>query len=134
MPVRRRKEPRWITRAALSAIHAAQLREHGGKAGVRDANLIEAALARPRQKWNYNPDTDIAMLAAAYSFGLAKNHGFIDGNKRVAFMAAYSFLGLNGFDFYASEADVVEKIERLAAGKVSERQLAEWFQRGLRPD
>ncbi|MGK2962863.1 MAG: type II toxin-antitoxin system death-on-curing family toxin [Gemmatimonadaceae bacterium] len=132
MAARRQKEPRWISRAALSAIHAAQIREHGGTPGTRDENLMEAALARPRHKWSYATSPDFATLAAAYAFGLAKNHGFIDGNKRTAFMAAYSFLGLNGFDFEAEEAGVVQTMEQLAAGKLSERQLAAWFQRGLK--
>jgi len=132
MAARRQKEPRWISRAAMSAIHAAQIREHGGTPGTRDENLIEAALAQPRHKWTYAVAPDIATLAAAYAFGLAKNHGFIDGNKRAAFMAAYSFLGLNGFSFEAEEASVVKTMEQLAAGKLSERQLAAWFQRGLK--
>ena len=125
------KEPRWLSRAALSAIHSAQIREHGGTSGTRDENLIEAALARPRHKWTYTKDVDIATLAAAYAFGLAKNHGFVDGNKRTAFMAAYSFLGVNGHDFEADEADVVGTIENLASGKLTERKLADWFRNGL---
>lgn len=131
MARRTRKEPRWITRTALAAIHAAQIREHGGSAGVRDEGLIESALARPRQKWNYDVGADLATLAAAYVFGLAKNHGFIDGNKRAAFMAAYSFLGINGYDLDAAEPDVVTTIERVAAGRLSEAKLAEWFRAAL---
>jgi len=128
---RKRKEPRWITRTILAAIQSAQIVEHGGKPGVRDEGLIESALARPRQKWNYDATTDIATLAAACAFGIAKNHGFIDGNKRAAFMTAYSFLGLNGYDFDAAETEVVATIERLAAGAVTEARLAEWFRKGL---
>ncbi len=129
-----KSEPRWISRAALLAIHAAQTREHGGAPGTRDENLVEAALARPRHKWSYTEDADLASLAAAYAFGLAKNHGFIDGNKRTAFMAAYSFLGLNGYDIEVPEAEVVGTIERLAAGKLSERKVAEWFRDNMVSD
>lgn len=128
---RRKTEPRWISHAALVAIHAAQLSEHGGRPGTRDQDLVEAALARPRNKWSYASNPDFAMLAAAYAFGLARNHGFIDGNKRVAFMAAYSFLGLNGLDFDATEPDVIETMERVAAGKFTEKQLTAWFRRGI---
>lgn len=131
MTPRKRTEPRWLTRTALAAIHSAQIREHGGTLGVRDENLIESALARPRQKWNYDGDTDVATPAAAYAFGLARNHGFIDGNKRAAFMAAYSFLGLNGYDFEAAEPDVVATIECVATGRLSEAKLAEWISAGL---
>jgi death-on-curing protein len=111
----------------LSAIQSAQILEHGGMPGIRDEGLLHSALARPQQKWNYEPESDIATLAAAYAFGIAKNHGFVDGNKRAAFMTAYTFLGLNGFDFDAPEMDVVATIESLAAGRVSEAELADWF-------
>ena len=93
--------------------------------------MLKSALSRPRQKWNYDANTDIAALAAAYAFGIAKNHGFVDGNKRAAFMTAYSFLGMNGYDFDVVETEVVTTIERLAAGEVSEAKLAEWFRKGL---
>jgi len=86
----------------LDAIHQAQLREHGGTSGVRDEGLLESALARPRHKFAYAKRADVATLAAAYAFGLAKNHGYVDGNKRVAFVAAYVFLGLNGYDLDAT--------------------------------
>lgn len=130
MAPRKRKEPRWISRTAVEAIHAAQIREHGGTSGIRDADMIESARARPRQKWNYD-DADLATLAAAYAFGLAKNHGFVDGNKRVAFMTAYSFLGINGYDLDAAEPEVVGTIEGVATGRVSEAKLAEWFRAHL---
>jgi death on curing protein len=117
----------------LDVVHDAQLREHGGAPGVRDEGLLESALARPRQKWTYAEAPDLATLAAAYAFGLAKNHGYIDGNKRVAIMAAYVFLGLNGHELYAEEPDVVTTIERLAAGRLAEAALAEWFRMHIRP-
>ncbi len=132
MSRRAKGEPRWLSYTAVAAIHAAQIREHGGSPGTRDEGLIESALARPRQKWIYDPSVDIATLAAAYAFALAKNHGFVDGNKRAAFMAAYSFLGLNGYEFEAEEADVASTIERLAAGKFSELKLADWFRERIR--
>lgn len=95
--------------------------------GVRDDGLLESALNRPRQKWHYDNEIDIAVLAAAYTFGIAKNHGFVDGNKRAAFMTAYSFLGMNGHEFDADETDVVATIERVAAGQVTEAELAVWY-------
>ncbi|HEY7896006.1 MAG TPA: type II toxin-antitoxin system death-on-curing family toxin [Gemmatimonadaceae bacterium] len=126
MPMRRR-EPRWLTRQMVDAIHEAQLREHGGTPGVRDEALIESALARPRHKYAYARHRDRATLAAAYAFGLVKNHGFVDGNKRTAFMAAYVFLGLNGADLDATEAEVVVALEGVAAGGMTEAALAKWF-------
>jgi death-on-curing protein len=117
----------------LDVLHDAQLREHGGSPGVRDEGLLESALARPQQKWAYAEAPDLAVLAAAYAFGLAKNHGYIDGNKRVAFMAAYVFLGLNGNDLDADEPDVVRTMERVADGRLSEAGLAAWLRGGIRP-
>src|SRR6184192_1067209 len=117
----------------LDAIHDAQLREHGGSLGIRDEGLLESALARPRNKFAYARQPDLATLAAAYAFGLAKNHGFVDGNKRAAFMAAYVFLGLNGQDLEAAEPDVVETMEGVADGRVSERALAAWMRERLYP-
>ena len=115
----------------LDAIHQAQIREHGGAPGVRDEGALESALARPRQKFGYGAKLDWGTLAAAYAFGLAKNHGFVDGNKRVAFMAAYVFLGLNGYDLEVSEPEVAATIEAVAAGRVTEARLATWFRAHL---
>ena len=123
----RRREPRWVTRHMLDAIHQAQIREHGGASGVRDEGLLESALARPQHKFAYAAKTEWATLAAAYAFGLAKNHGFVDGNKRVAFMASYVFLGLNGYDLVADEPEIVATIEGVAANSVTEAALAKWF-------
>ena len=130
---KRRRAPKWLTRRMLDVLHDAQLREHGGSPGVRDEGLLESALARPQQKWAYAEAPDLAVLAAAYAFGLAKNHGYIDGNKRVAFMAAYVFLGLNGNDLDADEPDVVRTMERVADGRLSEAGLAAWLRGGIRP-
>lgn len=99
--------------------------------GVRDENGLEAALAPPQQKWHYEPDADLATLAAAYAFGLAKAHAFNDGNKRVAFLTAVIFLGLNGKDLDATESEVVQAVTALAAGSLSEPDLAAWIRERL---
>ena len=119
-------EPRWLSRLVVDAIHADQIREHGGLPGVRDDNLLDSALARPQQKWHYADSPDIAALAAAYGFGLVQNHPYRDGNKRIGFLAMITFLGINGHDFTATEADVVAVILTLAEGKLSEEELAGW--------
>ena len=116
----------------LDAIHEALLREHGGSSGVRDEGLLGSALARPRNKWHYG-ETDIAALAAAFAFGVAKNHGFLDGNKRTAFTAAALVLALNGLALDAPEVEVVDVVTRLAAGKLTEARLAEWIRDHVRP-
>jgi len=125
------KEPRWVPRLVVDAAHLDQLREHGGLPGVRDENGLEAALARPRQKWHYEPDADLATLAAAYAFGLAKAHAFNDGNKRAAFLTAVIFLGLNGKDLDATESEVVQAVTALAAGSLSEPDMAAWIRERL---
>lgn len=128
-------EPRWLTRRMIDAIHADQHRQHGGFPGVNDDGLIESALARPRNRWAY-ADTDppdLADLAASYGFGLAKNHGFRDGNKRVAFMAMYVFLGLNGQRIGVEEPVVVELMKDVAAGACSESELADWLRAHTEP-
>ena len=124
---KRRAKLRWLSRTAVDAIHHDQLREHGGLPGVRDENALESALARPQQRWHYEPGADLAELAAAYAFGLTKNHPYRDGNKRIGFLAAITFLGLNGFEFDATEEDVVGQIVALAAGRLPEPELAEWI-------
>src|SRR5262249_47597216 len=110
-----------------------QIREHGGWLGVRDEGLLESALARAQHKFEYAPKSDWGMLAAAYAFGLAKNHGFVDGNKRVAFMAAYVFLGLNRDDLDADEPEVVVTMEGVAASTITEAALAKWFRGRVQP-
>ena len=121
------REPRWLARMVVDAIHSDQLREHGGLPGVRDENALESAIARPRQKWHYAERTDIPDLAAAYAFGLVRNHPYRDGNKRIGFLAMVAFLGINGYAFEATDAEVVTQIVALAAGDVSEDQLAAWI-------
>jgi death-on-curing protein len=124
---RRRVGPVWLGRLVVDAIHAEQMREHGGLPGVRDENALESALARPQQKHVYDARVDLAGLAAAYAFGLARNHPYRDGNKRIAFLALVTFLGVNGRDFEASEEDVVATILALADGRLTEAQLARWI-------
>ena len=126
MPVRRR-EPVWLSRIVVDAVHTSQLREHGGLAGVRDENALESALARPRHKWLYDNSADLATLAAAYSFALVRNHPYWDGNKRLGLLAMVTFLGLNGYDLDARDPDVLTLMLALADGRVSEPKLADWL-------
>jgi len=111
----------------VATIHSAQISEHGGSFGVRDEALLESALARPQNRWQYEPDADLFTIAAAYGYGLTKNHGFIDGNKRVGYMSTYAFLGLNGFDVDAAEPEVVLIMVDLASGSLSEEQFGDWL-------
>ena len=127
MARRRRRQPAWLSRLVIDAIHNDQLREHGGLPGVRDENAFESALARPQQKWHYSERTDVPTLAAAYAFGLVQNHPYRDGNKRIGFLAMITFLGVNGYDFSATDAEVVTEILALADGSVSEDALSNWI-------
>lgn len=122
-----RREPTWLSRLVVDAIHADQLREHGGLTGVRDENALESALARPQQAWHYRTATDIPQLAAGYAFGIVRNHPYRDGNKRIGFLAMVTFLGVNGYELDASDADVVMEFVALAAGNISEDDLAAWI-------
>ena len=99
--------PRWVGRLVVEAVHVDLIREHGGLPGLRDEHALESALARPRQRYAYSPDSDLARLAAAYGHGLASSHPFIDGNKRVSFVTMAVFLGLNGLAIEAPESEVV---------------------------
>ena len=114
----------WLTRDAVLAFHDEQIREHGGLAGVRDGNALEAALARPLNLLLYE-QADLYALAASYAHGIAKNHPFNDGNKRAAFISAYVFLGLNGIELMFTEARAVEIVLALAAGTLSQSGFAE---------
>lgn len=120
-------EPVWLTRTLVEALHADQVREHGGQLGLRDPGLLESALARPQHVWAYDADADLATLAAEYGFGLAKNHAFLDGNKRIAFVATNVFLILNGFELEAPEPEVVETILRVADGRMTRGKFATWI-------
>jgi death-on-curing protein len=125
------REPRWVNRLVVEAVHLDQIREHGGLPGLRDEDLLESALARPQHKWTYKRRPDMASLAAAYAYGIISNHPFRDGNKRVGFLTAVIFLNLNGRDLVVEEADVVATIVAAAAGHVSEGQLAKWIRRHM---
>ena len=127
------REPRWVPRIVVDSIHLDQLREHGGLAGVRDENALEAALACARQPWSYEPASDLASLAAAYAFGLARAHPFSDGNKRTAFVTMMTFLGLNTKELSATEVEVVQMMVALAGGAVTETMLADWIRARLVP-
>jgi death on curing protein len=110
----------------IIAIHDEQLATHGGASGLRDEGMLESALDRPKNKWAYE-NAELADLAAAYAFGIARNHPFVDGNKRTSLLALYTFLGVNGFDFNVPEAEAASIILSLAAGEVSEESLARWI-------
>jgi death on curing protein len=120
------RQPRWLGRVVVDAIHEDQLREHGGLPGVRDENALESALARPQQKWAYGNERNLPALAAAHAFGLIKNHPYRDGNKRIGFLALATFLGVNGFELTATDEEVVIEIVALASGQVPEAALAQW--------
>ena len=130
---RRRAEPPWLTRLVIDAIHADQIREHGGLAGVRDENALESTLARPRHKRLHDETTDLATLAAAYAFGLIQNHPYRDGNKRVGLVAMVTFLGLNGEELVATEPEILTIILQIAASRVTEADLAEWIRHHIVP-
>lgn len=119
-------QPFWLTRQMIVAIHDEQLAIHGGASGLRDEGMLESALDRPKNKWSYE-NADLAELAAAYAFGIARNHPFIDGNKRTSLLALYTFLGVNGIDFVVPEAEAAAMILALAAGEVSEPSLVRWI-------
>ena len=115
------------------AAHAEQLAEHGGGEGIRDAGLLDSAMARPRNLAEY-ADPDAAALAAAYAFGIARNHPFVDGNKRTAAVVSETFLLLNGHGLDATDAELVVAFLALAACELSEDELADWFRSRLRND
>jgi death-on-curing protein len=110
---------RWLTREAVEIMHEEQLREHGGLAGLKDENALEAALARPLHKAAYGAP-DVFELAAAYLYGIVRNHPFSDGNKRTGFLAAFTFLLLNGFMVEASQTDIIAFVLAVAAGEIDE--------------
>jgi len=125
-----RIEPVWLDATDALAIHDRQLSEHGGGSGIRDQGLLESALARPVNRWAYGED-DWMVLAAAYAFGLARNHPFVDGNKRTAWVLARLFLALNGQELIFSPKDAINVVLALAAGELAEDELADWFRMRL---
>lgn len=119
-------EPVWLTAELVVAIHDEQLRIYGGPPGIRDPGMLDSALGRARNKFAYG-ETDLAALAASYAYGVARNHPFVDGNKRAALLSLVTFLGLNGIDFVADEAQAVVAIRDLAAGEIDEAGLTRWI-------
>ena len=126
-------EPLWVSRTAVDAMHYDQLQQHGGMRGIKDENALESALGRPRHKWVYEPSVDLADLAAAYGYGLATNHGYGDGNKRVAFAVMYTFLGINGWEIDAPEPEVVQVMLEVADHRRNESALAVWIREHVVP-
>lgn len=121
-------EPIWLRDDVVRAVHRRQLAEHGGSEGVRDPGLLDSALARPKNLLAYSQDApDLAALAATYAWGLARNHPFVDGNKRTAYVVCRTFLQLNGKDLEAPKEEKYLVFLRLAAGEVSEEELAAWL-------
>ena len=120
-------QPKWILEQATISIHEMLLAEHGGATGIRDVSLLKSALAKPKHRLTYDPDTTMFELAASYSFGIAKNHPFVDGNKRTSFTIGVLFIEINGFTFHAPETEAVITIERMASGLSNEAELAKWF-------
>lgn len=119
-------EPRWLRHDIVIAIHEAQLDEHGGASGVRDAGMLLSALDRPKNTFHYE-QADVIACAAAYAYGLAQNHAFVDGNKRTALLACLLFLGLNGFKITAQESQILVAVIKLSAGEWSENEFEIWL-------
>jgi death-on-curing protein len=119
-------EPRWLTLEEVRAAHEKQIVRFGGPGGIRDENALASALARPINRWQYE-QSDLATLAASYAFGLARNHAFVDGNKRIAFVAMMVFLRLNGVRFAPDQAQATAAIIGLAAGEIDEAGLTRWI-------
>lgn len=120
------KEPNWLSEIGVRAIHSALIAQHGGAEGVRDSNLLDSALARPRNALAYAEPT-LFDLAAAYAYGIVRNHPFVDGNKRTALMAAYVFLRRNGYRLIAPEPEAVVVMRELAGSEIDEPELAAWI-------
>ena len=125
-------EPRWLPKDLILKVHNRQLAEHGGGAGVRDEGLLESALARPQNLFAYG-ESDVATLAGAYALGIAKNHPFIDGNKRTAFVACELFLAANGYDLVASDEECLAMMLGLAASEIGEAEFAAWLRDNVQP-
>jgi death-on-curing protein len=126
-------ELHWLSLRTVLLIHSFSLAEHGGRNGIRDQSALDSALARPRNRFVYEPGIDLADLAGSYSFGLTRNHPFHDGNKRISFGVAGTFVGLNGYRLVIEDrVDAIHTVVELAAGKVSEKEFAAWLRTRLR--
>ena len=126
-------EPRWITQRGLMLLQEESLAEHGGLAGIRDAGMLESALARPRNLFAYDGISDLARLASSYAFGIAKNHPILDGNKRAAFAAAGLFLLKNGMELSAAQPEAYAFVMGLASSEIGEEEFAGWIRANIRP-
>jgi death-on-curing protein len=123
-------DPVWLDPKVIEAVHDRLLAEHGGAVGVRDAGLLASAFARPRNRAAYG-EADLCALAAAYAAGIVRNHPFVDGNKRTAFMAAYIFLARNGLRLSSAEDETTRAVQALAAGEMTEDAFAAWLRTGV---
>ncbi|WP_035983557.1 type II toxin-antitoxin system death-on-curing family toxin [Leptospira meyeri] len=126
-------EPKWLNKKIAEAIHLDQIKQHGGSLGIRDEGLLESALDRPKNTYYYQPKSTIFELASSLGIGIAKNHPFIDGNKRTSFLLMYVFLATNGFKIETSENDVVHIMLKVADGSVKEPELANWLEKNSIP-
>lgn len=128
-----RRQPLWIDKRALLQLHAESLSTFGGATGLRDEGLLDSALNRPINQWLYDKSVDLATLAAAYGFGIAKNHAFVDGNKRAAFLAIGLFLAINDRRLRAEQVDAINTVLAVAAGSLDEQALASWIRKHSKP-
>lgn len=128
-----KRQPKWIDKRALLQLHEESLATFGGATGLRDEGLLDSALGRALNVWLYDKSVDLASLAAAYGFGIAKNHAFVDGNKRAAFLAMGLFLAINGKRLRADQVDAINTILSLAAGTLDEHALADWIRKQIKP-
>jgi death on curing protein len=128
-----KRQPRWIDKRALLQLHDESLATFGGATGLRDEGLLDSALRRALDPWHYDKSVDLASLAAAYGFGLARNHAFVYGNKRTAFLAIGLFLSINGRRLRADQVEAINTILSLAAGTLDEQALADWIRKQIRP-
>ena len=126
-------EPVWISKQAVLALHDEQLAEHGGSGGIRDETLLDSALAKPKNVFAYGDEPDLFRLAASYAYGIARNHAFVDGNKRTALVISVLFLNRNGWDITLAKADEYNMFLGLAEGSVREEELADWFRKHAVP-
>ena len=126
-------EPLWVSKKSVLAMHSAQLAEYGGSDGIRDETLLDSALAKPRNVLAYADQPDIFRLAASYAFGIARNHAFVDGNKRTALVVSLAFLDRNGWDIVASKENLYFTFLHLADGSLTEEELTTWFTKHAMP-
>lgn len=122
-----KREPKWLNRKIAEAIHLDQIKQHGGSLGIRDIGLLESALDRPKNQWHSKPESTIFELTASLGIGVAKNHPFMDGNKRTSFLLMYVFLATNGYLIDTSEEEVVTTMLKVADGSLKEEKLASWL-------